>query len=224
MTKSDKMLALLPNLQAFAMSLCKNMDTADDLVQETMLKAWSRLDSFEEGTNMRAWLFTILRNTYFSRHRKSRREVEDPDGLHTASLTTPASQEVHVEFGELLDALEELPKEQRSAAIQLGIGLSYEEVAAQQRVAVGTVKSRAFRAREKLTELVEWGPSGKRSRLVPAIPIPSAPRVVTHVAVATLPPPAASLRDVVATWKRLVVPVEKAKSNFRIRTYRMRYA
>ena len=81
------MLAPIPGLRAFAFSLCGNFDRADDLVQETLLKAWQNLDKFEEGTNLRAWLFTILRNSYFSELRKRRREVEDVDGKMTASLS-----------------------------------------------------------------------------------------------------------------------------------------
>ena len=74
------MLALIPNLRAFGVSLCGDIERADDLVQETLLKAWDHLDSFQEGTNLRAWLFTILRNTYFSECRRRRREVEDEGG------------------------------------------------------------------------------------------------------------------------------------------------
>ena len=80
------MLAQIPTLRAFAFSLCGNFERADDLVQETLLKAWQHLNKFEEGTNLRAWRFTILRNTYFSEIRKRRREVEDVDGKKTASL------------------------------------------------------------------------------------------------------------------------------------------
>ena len=76
----DGMLRLVPNLRAFAVSLCGNIERADDLVQETLLKAWNNIDDFQEGTNLRAWLFTILRNTYFSDCRRRRREVEDRDG------------------------------------------------------------------------------------------------------------------------------------------------
>ena len=78
------LLALIPNLRAFAVSLCGDVERADDLVQETLLKAWNHLESFEQGTNLRAWLFTILRNTYFSECRKRRREVDDRDGAKAA--------------------------------------------------------------------------------------------------------------------------------------------
>jgi RNA polymerase sigma-70 factor, ECF subfamily len=87
------MLALLPTLRAFAFSLCSSLDRADDLVQETLLKAWQNLDKFEAGTNLRAWLFTILRNNYFSELRKRRREVEDVDGKMTGSLSVAPAQQ-----------------------------------------------------------------------------------------------------------------------------------
>ena len=81
----DELLEQIPSLRAFAVSLCGQMDKADDLVQEALVKAWSNLGSFTEGTNMRAWMFTILRNVYYSEHRKRRREVQDADGMFSAS-------------------------------------------------------------------------------------------------------------------------------------------
>jgi RNA polymerase sigma-70 factor, ECF subfamily len=88
----DVMLAAVPSLRAFAISLCGNVDRADDLVQETLLRAWANLDSFEPGTNMSAWLFTILRNLFRSEYRKRRREVEDADGFYAESLTSLPDQ------------------------------------------------------------------------------------------------------------------------------------
>ena len=88
----EAMLAAVPGLRAFAMSLCGKMDRADDLVQETLLRALGNIDSFEPGTNMSAWLFTILRNLFRSEYRKRRREVEDEDGSYAESLTTPPEQ------------------------------------------------------------------------------------------------------------------------------------
>jgi RNA polymerase sigma-70 factor (ECF subfamily) len=79
-TLRDDLVAAIPNMRAFAISLCGNRDRADDLVQETLVKAWNHLDSFEQGTNLKAWLFTILRNAYFSELRKSKREVADSEG------------------------------------------------------------------------------------------------------------------------------------------------
>src|SRR3984893_10300450 len=84
----DVMLAAVPSLRAFAISLCGNVDRADDLVQEALLRALANLDSFEPGTNMSAWLFTILRNLFRSEYRKRRREVEDADGSYAESVTS----------------------------------------------------------------------------------------------------------------------------------------
>lgn len=149
------MLAQLPTLRAFAVSLCGNFDRADDLVQETLLKAWQNLDKFEEGTNLRAWLFTILRNGYFSELRKRRREVEDVDGKMTASLTVPPAQQGHLDMQDFRKALNTLPADQREALVLVGaVGMSYEEAAEVAQCAVGTIKSRVNRARTKLTEIL----------------------------------------------------------------------
>jgi RNA polymerase sigma-70 factor, ECF subfamily len=149
------MLALLPTLRAFAFSLCGSFDRADDLVQETLLKAWQHLDRFEEGTNLRAWLFTILRNSYFSELRKRRREVEDVDGKMTVSLSVAPAQHGHLDMQDFRKALRTLPADQREALVLVGaVGMSYEEAAAVARCAVGTVKSRVNRARTKLTEML----------------------------------------------------------------------
>ena len=99
------MLAAVPSLRAFAISLCGDVDRANDLVQETLMRAWSHLDSFEPGTNMSAWLFTILRNHFRTEYRKRRREVEDADGGYAERLTTPEEQTAHIQFGELRQAL-----------------------------------------------------------------------------------------------------------------------
>jgi RNA polymerase sigma-70 factor (ECF subfamily) len=149
------LLALIPSLRAFAFSLCGNHDRADDLVQETLLKAWSHLDSFEEGTNLRAWLFTILRNSFFSEVRKRRKEVEDSDGKQAASLSVAPAQQGHLDMQDLRRALDSLPPDQREALVLVGAaGMSYEEAAEIAHCAVGTVKSRVNRARSKLTSLL----------------------------------------------------------------------
>jgi RNA polymerase sigma-70 factor (ECF subfamily) len=149
------LLALIPNLRAFAFSLCGNHERADDLVQETLLKAWSHMDSFQEGTNLRAWLFTILRNTFFSELRKRRREVEDSDGKKAESLSVAPAQQGHLDMQDLRKALDLLPPNQREALVLIGAaGMSYEEAAEIAHCAVGTVKSRVNRARIKLGSLL----------------------------------------------------------------------
>ena len=151
----ETMLEAVPNLRAFAISLSRNVDHADDLVQETLLRAIDNIDSFQPGTNMSAWLFTILRNLFRSEHRKRRREVEDPEGTYADTLTSVPEQQGRVEFEELRVALAKLTPDQREAIILVGAsGFSYEEAAAICNCAVGTIKSRANRARIRLAELL----------------------------------------------------------------------
>jgi RNA polymerase sigma-70 factor (ECF subfamily) len=151
----ESMLAAVPGLRAFAMSLCGKMDRADDLVQETLLRALTNIDSFEPGTNMSAWLFTILRNLFRSEYRKRRREVEDGEGRLAESLKSPPDQQSHMEFEEFRVALAKLPPDQREALILVGAsGFSYEEAAQICGSAVGTIKSRVNRARTRLAELL----------------------------------------------------------------------
>lgn len=150
-----EILATLPALRAFAVSLCGNIDRADDLVQETIARAIAHIDSFKSGTNMPAWLFTILRNLFRSEYRRRRREVEDVDGSYTDSLKTYPEQESRMEFAELRRALAQLAADQREALILVAAsGFSYEEAASICGCAVGTIKSRVNRARSRLVELM----------------------------------------------------------------------
>jgi RNA polymerase sigma-70 factor (ECF subfamily) len=158
----DIMLAAIPSLRAFAISLSGSVDRADDLVQETVMRAMASIDSFTPGTNMAAWLVTILRNRFRSEYRKRRREVEDPDGSHLASLKAPPEQFGRLEFKELIEALAKLPHVQREALLLVAAsGFSYEEAAAICGIAVGTVKSRVSRARQQLAELLVIGSPAK---------------------------------------------------------------
>lgn len=151
----ERLVAEIPNLRAFAASLSGSMQMADDLVQDCLLKAWSHADSFTEGTNMRAWLFTILRNTYFSIQRKRGREVQDSQGMHAERMGVAPAQEGVVDLADFRRALAQLSQEQREVLIMVGVsGISYEEAADICGVAVGTVKSRVNRARNKLAELL----------------------------------------------------------------------
>jgi RNA polymerase sigma-70 factor (ECF subfamily) len=150
-----QLLAALPRLRAFALSLCGHADQADDLVQETLVKAWANLGSFEPGSNMPGWLYTILRNEFYSRLRKRRHEVDDPDGLLAARLATLPAQEAHVHFQDFRAALFRLPPDQREALMLVGAsGMSYEDAAALCNCAVGTMKSRVNRARNRLADML----------------------------------------------------------------------
>lgn len=151
----EAMVAAIPSLRAFAISLCGDPSLANDLVQETLLKAWANRDKFTMGTNLKAWLFTILRNTYFSEFRKSRREVQDVDGAAAAGLVSAPEQHGHLDMADFQDALIKLSADQREALLLVGAeGFSYEEASEIAGCAVGTVKSRVNRARVHLAELM----------------------------------------------------------------------
>lgn len=145
----------LPALRAFAISLSRNPATADDLVQDTIIKAWTRFDSFTAGTNLQAWLFTILRNTYFSSLRKHRREVADPEGVHAGGLFVKPDHDGKLAYADFQVAFDQLSPEHREVLILVGAsGFSCEEASEMIGVAVGTVKSRTNRARKRLSELM----------------------------------------------------------------------
>jgi RNA polymerase sigma-70 factor (ECF subfamily) len=149
------LLAAVPSLRAFAISLSGSVDRADDLVQDTLLRALANIHRFEPGTNLNAWLFTILRNLFHSEYRKRKREVEDADGSYAARLATAPEQNARLDFDDLRLALAKLSPDQREAVLLIGAeGFSYEEAAQICGTAVGTIKSRVNRARRRLAELL----------------------------------------------------------------------
>lgn len=175
----NDLIASIPSLRAFANSLCGQPALADDLVQETLVKAWTNLGSFTVGTNLKAWLFTILRNVYFSELRKRRREVEDGDGAFAARLSVHGEQLGHMHYEDLVTALGKLAPDQREAVILVGAsGFSYEEAATIAGCAIGTMKSRVNRARRRLADLLglesddEFGPDNG-SRVLAAVEPPA---------------------------------------------------
>ena len=148
--------AQLPSLRAFAWSLCRNAADADDLVQETLTKAWTYRGRYEAGTNLRAWLFAILRNSWYSTVARRQREVADEEGRHAATLVSEGAQEWTVELDRLRMAMDELPPTHREAIVLVGAaGLSYEEAAEIAGCALGTIKSRVNRARNRLAEVMD---------------------------------------------------------------------
>jgi RNA polymerase sigma-70 factor (ECF subfamily) len=167
-------LSLLPSLRAFARSLSGNTTDADDLVQYAIVKAWAHADQFQPGTNLRAWLFTILRNHAYSTFKRRGRELPDPDSFHAARIAIPATQEWSIERRELAAALVKLPEEQRTALVLVaGAGVSYEEAATICGCALGTIKSRVNRARTRLAELTSGLPDPNVPRVahIPASPL-----------------------------------------------------
>ena len=148
-------------MRAFAVSLCHDPSMADDLVQDALIKAWSNIDSFEPGSNMRAWLFTIVRNTYYSLRRKRKREVQDVDGQHAGTLSQKPDHDGRLAMRDFRVAFRQLTDEQREALVLVGAGgFSYEEAALTCGVAVGTIKSRVNRGRAHLARLMQTEDDG----------------------------------------------------------------
>lgn len=161
----EGLLTAIPSLRAFAFSLIGRSDRADDLVQETLTKAWAHHKSFQPGTNLRAWLYTILRNEFYSQMRKKGREVEDVDGVYSRNVGVHPEQPGHLDMSDMRTALGQLPSDQREALLLVAAeGFSYEEAAEICGVAMGTIKSRVNRARNRLVDILqvdgesEYGP------------------------------------------------------------------
>jgi RNA polymerase sigma-70 factor, ECF subfamily len=151
-----ELLELVPYLRAFARSLSGRHEGADDLAQEALVKAWQSRDSFVPGTNLKAWLFTILRNQFYSERRRAWRQVpwdaENADAIPGNS----DDQGWAAELSDIARALQALPAEQREALILVGAGgFAYEEAAQISNCAVGTVKSRVARARRALIAILD---------------------------------------------------------------------
>lgn len=164
----ESILAAVPRLRAFAVSLCGSTDQADDLVQETFLRAISNAGSFQPGTNLFAWLTTILRNHFVSELRKRRNELEDADGRYVDGLKSVPEQESRVDFCDFRTALAMLPVDQQEALLLVGaLGLPYEEAAAVCGIPVATIRSRIHRGRTQLAKLlavtgmVDFGPDNR---------------------------------------------------------------
>jgi len=165
----DEIVALIPKLRAYAISLTGSSAEADDLVQEALMRAWSFRASFQAGTNGKAWLYRILRNTFYTAAAKRRDTVQDIDGRLAAQLSCAPDQEWRMAYDELLQALDQLGAETRDAVVLVvAAGLSYREAADVCGVALGTMKSRVNRGREQLLRLI--GPAE------PPPPTRSAPR------------------------------------------------
>jgi len=166
----EQLAQVIPHLRAFGRSLSGSRDLADDLVQETLLKAWAARKRFQAGTNMRAWTFIILRNLFLSQMRRARFKGEWDDVTASKILAAPASQDRHVELGDMQRALMHLPQPQREALILVGAGgFAYEEAAEICGCAVGTIKSRVARGRVALEQLLSSGklPSRRQHKTDP---------------------------------------------------------
>jgi RNA polymerase sigma-70 factor (ECF subfamily) len=162
----DRLLKAIPSLRAFARSLCRNRDRADDLVQDTLLRAIAGIGTFDKGTNLEAWLFTIMRNTFSNECRRLKRVVQDEDDRLAETLSTPPGQIGWAIARDFRMGLERLSPDQRQALFLVGAeGLSYDDAAAMTGCQTGTIKSRVSRARTMLAEFMsEDGPTGRTMR------------------------------------------------------------
>lgn len=155
-TLRDDLIKSIPSLRAFAISLCHNRTEADDLVQETLIRAWNNLSNFEEGTNLKAWLFTILRNNFYNGLRKQKHQTEYARAMDAGQFVVQPTQDKSLEFNDVMRVLGDLPPDQREALILVTVeNMSYEEVATICACPIGTVKSRVNRARARLEALME---------------------------------------------------------------------
>jgi RNA polymerase sigma-70 factor (ECF subfamily) len=157
---TDRVVGLIPDLRAYASALTRSRAEADDLVQDTLMRAWRSRDRFAAGTNMKAWLFQILRNVFYTDLGKRRRLVQDVDGFHASQLSVGPEQLWRAEYDDLVRAMDALTLDARDALVLvLASGLSYEEAAEVCGCPVGTMKSRVNRARERVVELVDMAPA-----------------------------------------------------------------
>lgn len=151
----DSVVALIPALRAFARSFCRNPNDADDLVQETLVKAIANIDKYEEGTRLKSWLFTIMRNTFYTRIRVAKREAPGDADCVASQPIVLATQEWTLRGQEVEAAIERLSPSHREVLILIGMhGVSYEEAAEICGCAIGTVKSRLNRARGAVLEML----------------------------------------------------------------------
>jgi RNA polymerase sigma-70 factor (ECF subfamily) len=170
-TVGPALLAAMPRLRAFAISFCRNGDHADDLVQDTLLRACANIMSFTPGTNMLAWLCTIMKNHFFSECRRRRKPFESIEE-HADSVVSKPAQVAHAECNELWTALDKLEPRQREVLIMIGAsGLSYDEAAKMCGCPTGTIKSRVNRARAELAQLlsIEGPEDFEEDRVIAAV-------------------------------------------------------
>jgi len=164
------LLESVPHLRAFARSLCNDATAADDLVQDTMLRAWKARDRYAANTSFRAWSFTILRNVFYSEKRRSWRSTELAPEIAERTLVAADNPAKGIELVELRNALDHLPDDQREAIILVGAGgMAYEEAAQIVGCAVGTIKSRVSRARKALAAMLDGDMAPTRVAGAPVI-------------------------------------------------------
>ncbi|MHA7820075.1 MAG: sigma-70 family RNA polymerase sigma factor [Erythrobacter sp.] len=158
----DEIVSLIPSLRAFARGLCRDRELADDLVQDAMMRAWASRHTYKPGTNCRAWMFTILRNRFYSIVRKKGiKTVFEPEAAERI-LTQEPTQEDVIHLNDVNEAMAKLPEHQREVLLLIvGAGLSYEEAAEVADCNIGTVKSRLNRGRAAIKDMIDGSPAAK---------------------------------------------------------------
>ena len=175
---TDDMVALVPQLHTFARSLTRDGVRADDLVQEALMRAINNIDRFRPGTNLKAWLFTIVRNEHYSQLRRRKFEAHGVDTDQLPEPSVPPDHDGKLEVRDLNRALASLSPGQRTALILVSAsGFSYEEAAEICGCAVGTIKSRVARARETLLQMLDG-----------TLPIPQTTQSEEEMTVTARPP------------------------------------
>ena len=160
----------IPQLRLRANRLCQSDNRAEDLVQDTLLKAWANRGKFRQECKLRPWLFTILRNTFFDSYRLHRREVLDIGDVFAAHVAVPAAQEHAIALQEVVSLIATLSLQQSKALLMVGAaGYSYEEAAAASACSAGTIKTRVRRARATLAAIVNSEGPIKRAAKRPSI-------------------------------------------------------
>lgn len=150
--------ALIPRMRAFARGMCGNAAAGEDLAQDSLVKAWAAQASYRPGTNLKAWVFMIMRNQFYTEKRRSWRNVPLDQEMAERTLVATADPSSVIALDELRRAMLNLPAQQREALILIGAGgCTYEEVAEMCACAVGTVKSRVSRARDGLARIFAEG-------------------------------------------------------------------
>jgi RNA polymerase sigma-70 factor (ECF subfamily) len=166
----DAVIALIPALRIHAAMRVKSRSEADDLVQETLVRAWCYRGSFQTGSNLKAWLCKIMQNCFYHDLSRQRDTVQDIEGRWAAMQTVAPAQEWRLQYNDMLCALDHLPPDARAALVLIGAsGCSYEEAAELAHCPVGTLKSRVNRAREKLASLIDNGAGIPHSRLAKSL-------------------------------------------------------
>lgn len=154
----DALLEVTPNLRAYARSLCGAADVADDLVQDTLLRAWEKQDTLKDSDKLKAWTMTIMRNEFFAHCRRSKFSVNDVDGKYSETLVSKAHQETTADLRDLSDALADMDETYRECLVLIFVNeLSYDEAASVAGCPVGTMKSRVHRARAELCKKLGLG-------------------------------------------------------------------